>query len=802
MKIIGKAAASTVAALLAMTGVPAVAFADATGSVAQAATEERPPAYEAAEADAFASGGPFSADDARAARSIYVKTGIAQGGNGTAERPFNDFKDAYDVAKSGDTIVCLNAASIRSGVDGDENDGMAVIAKDIDIVGAGSASAINVRDPLVLAADLALRDIEFGARSISMNGHSLTMDGAKPFKTNEKATPVVFGGVADGVKAPAENQGPSVLTVRGSVGDPFVFQDIYAGSQSAAFDNGAAIDLQSGAKVLGTVSALGASGASAGSVRIGLGNVNVSSLVGAAAAADSELAAEGFNAAAGVSMSGFSKVVLDASVVSIGGDDAFSGNGAVELKGSSKLDLPACASPVQAASLSSTAGCVLMLGKQGRLDVEETLSGSVELRTPGMAADTSGPAALGRTYVSASRESRGEVTFRPYITQQAYALTRTFSGERLEWTVALEGASLADIAFAPDNRVAVRKGTTDFAMTFLDDRGAPLSYAPMFDEVSIAAPDGSPVPEDAVCAAQDDGDPSRLVVDVFDESMAAGTYTFAFADLTSGAVVEKPFEFYKDDAPEPGPEPEPDPGPNPEPDPGPGGGSGGGTIEPNPEPNPDPEPAPEPGTPEAPVAPPSVDGPDHEGVCPGAAFDDIEAGQWYHEAVDYVAWNGIMTGTSPSTFEPDSTTTRAMTAMVLWRMAGEPEPQGLDSFSDVDRDAWYAKAVAWASEAGVAHGYGEAGTFFGPEDKVTREQLATFLMRFASHKGLDTSSRADLSVFGDASDIGAFAQDALSWGVAQGLFKGIGETMTLAPQDDSTRAQMAALLMRFCRMQA
>ncbi len=488
MKIIGKAAASTVAALLAMTGVPAVAFADATGSVAQAATEERPPAYEAAEADAFASGGPFSADDARAARSIYVKTGIAQGGNGTAERPFNDFKDAYDVAKSGDTIVCLNAASIRSGVDGDENDGMAVIAKDIDIVGAGSASAINVRDPLVLAADLALRDIEFGARSISMNGHSLTMDGAKPFKTNEKATPVVFGGVADGVKAPAENQGPSVLTVRGSVGDPFVFQDIYAGSQSSAFDNGAVIDLRSGAKVLGTVSALGASGASAGSVRIGLGNVNVSSLVGAAAAADSELAAEGFNAAAGVSMSGFSKVVLDASVVSIGGDDAFSGNGAVELKGSSKLDLSACASPVQAASLSSTAGCVLMLGKQGRLDVEETLSGSVELRTPGMAADTSGPAALGRTYVSASRESRGEVTFRPYITQQAYALTRTFSGERMEWTVALEGASLADIAFAPDNRVAVRKGTTDFAMTFLDDRGAPLSYAPMFDEVSIAAP--------------------------------------------------------------------------------------------------------------------------------------------------------------------------------------------------------------------------------------------------------------------------------------------------------------------------
>ena len=96
-----------------------------------------------------------------------------------------------------------------------------------------------------------------------------------------------------------------------------------------------------------------------------------------------------------------------------------------------------------------------MLGKQGRLDVEETLSGSVELRTPGMAADTSGPAALGRTYVSASRESRGEVTFRPYITQQAYALTRTFSGERMEWTVALEGASLADIAFAPDNRVAV-----------------------------------------------------------------------------------------------------------------------------------------------------------------------------------------------------------------------------------------------------------------------------------------------------------------------------------------------------------
>lgn len=275
------------------------------------------------------------------------------------------------------------------------------------------------------------------------------------------------------------------------------------------------------------------------------------------------------------------------------------------------------------------------------------------------------------------------------------------------------------------------------------------------------------------------GWPNTRAMDTKTEQLKRAVYAAYLADTDDFRA-----SIYKDAAPEP--EPGPDPAPQPEPDPGP-----------EPEPQPEPE-APTPGTPARPTEPPAPGTAAHAAACPSAAFADVSDGDWFHESVDFAAWNGIMTGISPSLFEPEGATSRAMVAMVLWRMAGSPTPQGEASFDDVSAGAWYAEAIAWAAEEGVAHGYGD-GALFGPEDAVTREQMAAFLLRFASHEGFDFAARADLSAFSDAADASSFAVDALSWAVAHGFVRGMGDTGLLAPQGGSTRAQTATLLGRFCR---
>lgn len=183
---------------------------------------------------------------------------------------------------------------------------------------------------------------------------------------------------------------------------------------------------------------------------------------------------------------------------------------------------------------------------------------------------------------------------------------------------------------------------------------------------------------------------------------------------------------------------------------------------------------------------------DHD--CPAAQFTDVNLEAWYHEAVDYVLTAGLMNGMSDTIFAPDSQLTRGMLVTVLYRLEGEPAVAGT-AFADVAADAYYAKAVTWASANGIVKGYG--GDVFGPEDDITREQLATILCRYAAYKGCDVSGRADLSGFTDAAQISDYAAETLAWANAAGLINGMGDK-TLAPQSGATRAQVAAILMRFC----
>ena len=177
-------------------------------------------------------------------------------------------------------------------------------------------------------------------------------------------------------------------------------------------------------------------------------------------------------------------------------------------------------------------------------------------------------------------------------------------------------------------------------------------------------------------------------------------------------------------------------------------------------------------------------------------FEDVSKSAWYHEAVDYVWLHGLMNGMGATRFEPSTTMIRAMVVTVLYRMQGSPATTGANVFSDVEPGQWYTDAVVWANENGIVLGYGDGR--FGPKDDMTREQIATILHRFSRFCGIDVSGRTSLSAFEDAPSVSSWAQGAMEWAVAVGLINGRTEK-SLAPGSSATRAEVATLLMRYCR---
>ena len=188
-----------------------------------------------------------------------------------------------------------------------------------------------------------------------------------------------------------------------------------------------------------------------------------------------------------------------------------------------------------------------------------------------------------------------------------------------------------------------------------------------------------------------------------------------------------------------------------------------------------------------------IDDHSHAATDVSEIFTDVPANHWAQAAIQYVYDNGLMTGVSDTAFAPEATTTRAMIVSMLARM--ENVTSAADAgFTDVAADDWYATAVNWAAANGIVNGISD--DTFAPNDPITREQLAAMLMNYAQYKGLDVSARADLSHYSDAENISSWANDVLSWAVAEGLLTGVTDD-TIAPQVHATRAQVAAILQRF-----
>ena len=189
-----------------------------------------------------------------------------------------------------------------------------------------------------------------------------------------------------------------------------------------------------------------------------------------------------------------------------------------------------------------------------------------------------------------------------------------------------------------------------------------------------------------------------------------------------------------------------------------------------------------------------IDDESHEPV--ELPFTDVPEDAWYADAAAYVYKHGLMAGTSATTFAPEVTTSRAMIATILWRMAGSPVVNYAMTYTDVAQGQWYSEAVRWATSEGVVTGYGNG--LFGTNDPITREQFAAMLWRYAQTEDYDVSVGEDTNIlsYTDAFDVAEYAIPAMQWACGAGILE--GNAGHLYPQGDATRAQIATMLMRFC----
>ena len=178
-------------------------------------------------------------------------------------------------------------------------------------------------------------------------------------------------------------------------------------------------------------------------------------------------------------------------------------------------------------------------------------------------------------------------------------------------------------------------------------------------------------------------------------------------------------------------------------------------------------------------------------------FTDVSGNNWFYSSVKYTYQKGIILGTSNTTFNPNTKLTRGMLVTILHRMDGKPTPTTQNKFSDVYKSQYYYDAVIWANEKGIVHGYGD-GSKFGPDDNITRQDLAVILRNFAQYKGKNVNVTSDLSKFKDGNLVSDYAKTAMQWATGKGVITGNNNGESLTPHANSTRAEAAGMIYNYC----
>lgn len=178
-------------------------------------------------------------------------------------------------------------------------------------------------------------------------------------------------------------------------------------------------------------------------------------------------------------------------------------------------------------------------------------------------------------------------------------------------------------------------------------------------------------------------------------------------------------------------------------------------------------------------------------------FSDVVPGSWYEEGVQYVYENGLMVGTSQMEFSPNANTTRGMIVTILYRLEDSPKVENASYFTDVPADEWYTEAVAWAERERIVDGYGNGK--FGPQDSITRQQLAVILYRYSAYKGLSVSANGWAYSYPDIGSVSEWAVPSMQWAVQKGYISGslVNGQAFFLPEATASRAQIATILMRY-----
>lgn len=489
----------------------------------------------------------------RAANKIYVQTLAPAGGDGSQARPFNNFKVAYNQAQAGDHLVLLDAVTIQSDDQGLDA-GAFSIGKDIVIESEGNGQ-LNSRVPLQLVGNVTMTNMEFAASELYLNGNSLTMDNVTNFTTST-AKLTIFGG---SFTTPAQNAGTaSSLNISGSVNNPFVIENIYAGNKTRASSINTTLNLISGVKVNGVVSASGMDSNVTGMVDINVGNVNANEFVNPSNTANASIKFQNYNNQAGPKLTDIPNVTFatGTNIKPVNHTDFKDVTGTLKIQDDAKLDLSNITDAF-VANQATLNGGELILNQNGTLMVDTPIKGTgITLKTPGPDVQTSGPVVKDHIYIQGKNPSNITVNFTPFATQTHYELVKETQGGGDTWVVREKQIDkpISSLAIDGNNRFKIEAGAEyPIKFTYADADGNPLTYNPDFT-FTLKDPNGQDV-SDMLAEVAGDIDPHDALLNLYSDKLQPGNYILTVVDNITNQTFDVTIELYNDQQPPVEPKP-------------------------------------------------------------------------------------------------------------------------------------------------------------------------------------------------------------------------------------------------------
>ena len=470
-------------------------------------------------------------------KKIYVKQIHDGVENGSESNPYKSFSTAYEQAKDGDTIVLNGNVTIL----GQGSDGAApfICKKNITIEGMeGTDATLNSRTSFQLEADVVLKNfawsfpgVSVDNRGIFLNGHKLVMNNVSVESSTEKSWPTVYGSSSESI-----NSNDSELVVDNTTGKNTIFENIYAGSYTGNYTGNVTLKLNSGVKILEDIYANGVNGGVNGNINISIENIVANSFKKASNLGQANLTLNNRNGMAGTTILGFKDITLNNSSIKINDESNFDEvNGSLSLLGDSKLDISAKTNTLDIkGNLLGENSSKIIFSESGSINVEGALNGTLELRTEGKDAQTSGMILVDHKYISASNNSTGQVMFKPYWNQTMYELKCENVDNKKQWiTRVTDKPKLDKVEIEGENRIDLSNYREEvYNLVFKDINDNLLEYTPIFD-YKILGVDGQEVSEDDIYFQVVEMQ-NEMIIGIDNPNLPVGDYKIILTDTLTG----------------------------------------------------------------------------------------------------------------------------------------------------------------------------------------------------------------------------------------------------------------------------